>query len=82
MHEGFLGVSCSGVCDDDLGVIYKGDGSECGEDLGDGGGETCTHVVFLDDGEEDGAYADPEGRAEAASLSCALEGWCAGAETV
>ena len=82
MHEGFLGVSFIGVCDDDLGVIHKGDGGECCEDFGDGGGETCTHVVLFDDGEEDGTYADPEDRAETASLGCALEGWRAWAKTV
>ena len=82
MHEGCLGVSFVGVCDYDLGVVHKGYGGEGCEDFGNGGSETCTHVVFLDDGEEDGTYADPEDRAETASLSCALEGWRAGAETV
>ena len=82
VHKGSFGVFVGEVCDDDFSIIDKGDGGGGGKEVGDGGGECCAHIVFLDDGEQDGTYAYPEHWAEAAALGGALKERDARAEAI
>ena len=72
MHESGFIVFAGEICDDEFGIVNKGDGGKGGEEFGDGGGECCVHIVSLDDGEQDGTDAYPEHGTETAALGDAL----------